>query len=138
MKIFISHAAEDTALAERLAEGLRETGLEPWLAEWEIMPGDNWAEKLGQGLSEADAMVVLLTPQSASSQHVRHEIMYALGEERFEGRLLPLVVGSTQELPADQFPWALRSKSIQWLSTTQGEEQEAAPRIAQAMGLAVA
>lgn len=138
MKIFISHAAEDKLIAERLAEGLQRAGLEPWVAEQQILPGDNWAEKSGQALAEAEAMVILLTPAGASSRQVHQEIMYALGEERFEGRLFPVVVGPSKNLPEEELPWALRSKSIQWLSTKHGKEQKAAPRIAQAVGLAVA
>lgn len=136
MKVFISHTTSDTSFAKELAQALKDAGLEPWLAEWALLPGDNWGEAIGRGLSEADAMVVLLTPESMQNRWVRNEIMYAVGEERFEGRLLPVVIGSENDLPAEQMPWVL--KTLQWLKARKGEERETARRIVAALTPAMA
>lgn len=128
MKVFISHAESDSAVALRLAAALEQAGLDPWLAEQELYPGDNWAEVIGRGLAEAEAMVVLLSPESVQSRWMRNEIVYALGEERFEGRLLPLVIGPREDLPADLVPWPLQK--FQWIQAQRGEEPEAARHIA--------
>lgn len=131
MKLFISHADADSAAALRLAAALKHAGLDPWVAEDELYPGDNWAEVIGRGLAEAEAMVVLLSAESLRSSWVRNEIAYALGEERFKDRLLPLVIGSHEELPSELVPWPLRN--LQWYEARQGEEPEIARRIAAAL-----
>jgi hypothetical protein len=61
MKVFISYASKDEALASKLVASLEEAGLDAWYKKREILPGDNWAEKISQGLKESNAMVVLLT-----------------------------------------------------------------------------
>ena len=66
MKVFISHSHETRALAKKVGESLKRAGLDVW-TEQEILPGDNWAEKIGQGLASSQAMVVLLTPEALNS-----------------------------------------------------------------------
>ncbi len=63
MQVFISYAAADEVLARGLSETLRKSGLDVW-DRTEILPGENWAEKVSKALRESQAMVVLLTPNS--------------------------------------------------------------------------
>ncbi|WP_295436755.1 toll/interleukin-1 receptor domain-containing protein [uncultured Thiodictyon sp.] len=84
MQVFISHVRADAKLAERIAQVLRDTGLQVW-DDTQILPGDNWAEKLAEGLEQSDAMVVLFTPDSAHSDAIRRsEVGYALGKKDFK------------------------------------------------------
>jgi hypothetical protein len=46
MKVFISDAHTDAPLVKKVAAGLKEAGLEVWDDTREIMPGDNWADKV--------------------------------------------------------------------------------------------
>lgn len=48
-------------------------------------------------------MIVLLSPESMRSDHVRREIEYALGDPNYEGRLFPVLVR-----PTENIPWILR------------------------------
>lgn len=136
MKIYISHSAQDSDVAKRLAHELEGSGHEAWVAETGILPGDNWGQTLGQALADSEAMVVLLTPEALSSRWVRHEITYALGNERYEGRLLPVLIGPDDKLDPDTVPWALRS--VAWLSLEAGQEAAAAKRISEALSPAFA
>jgi hypothetical protein len=54
-------------------------------------------------------MVVLLTPNlgSGGSDYVRREVEYALSSPRFEGRLIPVVLGSKDAAWLDNVPWVL-------------------------------
>ncbi len=54
-------------IARQLAHRLSDAGLKVWIPEDEILPGDNWAKKVGQALEESDLMVVLVTPQAFES-----------------------------------------------------------------------
>ena len=44
-------------------------------------------------------MVVLLSPQAMKSDWVRKEIEFALGAPQYRGRLIPVMVKSTPDIP---------------------------------------
>ncbi len=79
MKVFISHSSKDQDLAARVVSSLEKSGLDVWYDKREILPGDNWADKIAQGLRESDAMVVLLTPSALESDSVNWDIDFAPG-----------------------------------------------------------
>src|SRR5215813_11010057 len=107
MRVFISHSSKDTPVARQLARRLSEAGLKVWFPEDEILPGDNWAKKVGQALEESNLMVVLITPHAFESEWLKEEIQYALTAGRYQGRLIPVFFGSESEASSD-VPWILR------------------------------
>ena len=108
MKVFISHSQEDAAVAPRIAEGLRNWGLEGWVAEMEIMPGDNFALKIAQALDDSQAMIVVITSNTMRSSQVAWEVGYALGHQNYSGRLIPVVAGSEGDVDLSEVPGILR------------------------------
>ena len=107
MQVFISHASKDKAVARHLAHRLTDAGLKVWIPEDEILPGDNWAKKVGEALEESDLMVVLITPHAFESEWLKEEIQYALTSEHYQGRLIPVFLGDKTETSTD-VPWILR------------------------------
>src|SRR5882672_3239226 len=105
MKVFISYSSKDEALATRLVASLEAAGLDAWYQKREVLPGDNWAEKIAQGLKESNAMVVLVSADALKSDSVRSSISYALSEKAFNKRLIPVFVAGSEYLPSDQVPW---------------------------------
>ena len=99
MQVFISHSHSDSPLAARVSRALRKAGLQVWDPEVHLLPGDNWPAQVGRALEESDAMVVLLTPNSISSPHVRADMSYALGSKSYRNRLIPVAVGGREQLP---------------------------------------
>lgn len=99
--IFISHAAQDTPYAEELAAELKLHGFDAW-TDRNLLPGDNWAREIDRALREADVMVALVSPAAAQSEWVQREWQYALGREKLEGRLIPVLLGRTEISAA---PW---------------------------------
>lgn len=75
--MFISHSSEDRNIAHQLADRLSATGIDVWRDD-EILPGENWAMKVGEALERSDLMVVLVTPNSSRSESVSREVQYAL------------------------------------------------------------
>jgi hypothetical protein len=127
MKVFISHTHKDKALAKEVATALEKAGLNVWSFS-EIVPGENWAERIGQELNESDAMVVLLSSNALESQSVRFEIDYALSEKKYRKRLIPVLIGDLE----DRIPWILkRLKTINLPEHGRNEEQ--LKQIAQAL-----
>ena len=106
MKIFLSYAATDGQVADLLANALRRAGLEVWAADKEILPGDNYGLQIGRALESADAMAVLVSPESMQSASVLREINFALGASNFAGRLVPVIVRPTRSMPwiMERFP----------------------------------
>jgi hypothetical protein len=107
MKIFISHASKDAPVARQLAEQLKAAGHSVWIPENEILPGDNWAKKLGQALEDSDIIIVLVTRQAFDPESVTREIQYALTAEYIKGRLIPVFLGPESKKPS-QVPWILQ------------------------------
>jgi TIR domain-containing protein len=99
MKVFLSYASSERALAKDLSSDLSAAGHEVWLPDVELFPGDNWALKVGQALQQSNAMVVLLSPDWAKSDWIRNEVLFALGSLNYEGRAIPVVVRPTREIP---------------------------------------
>ena len=108
MKVFISHADADAALAARISEALAKSGFEVWDSDRDLLPGDNWAGKIARALEESEAMIVLLTPAAVNSPQVRREIEYALGARNYSNRLIPVVVGDRKRFPTNEIPWIVR------------------------------
>lgn len=102
MQIFLSHVQSDGAFASALSSHLEKRGFSVWSPGLEIMPGDNAWLRIGEALRKSRAMVVLLSPASMGSENVRREIEYALGDPNYEGRLFPVRVR-----PTDNIPWIL-------------------------------
>ena len=127
MQVFISHSDSDSWLAARVSEALRKTGLNVWDAQVNLLPGDNWPALVGRALEESDAMVVLLTPNSITSPHVKAEMVYALGSKSYSNRLIPVAVGAREQLPQGEIPWVVRQ--LRWvdLPNPEGGDPEIEP-----------
>lgn len=103
MQIFLSYAPADRDFAKALSSQLTRRGLSVWAADDEILPGDNVWLRIGEALRRSKAMVVLVSPDSMRSEYVRHEIEYALGQPNYEGRVFPVQIRPTEDIP-----WILR------------------------------
>jgi hypothetical protein len=103
MQVFLSYALGDRAFAEKVGEHLTSEGLKVWDAARQVVPGENWAARVGEALEASQAMVVVLSDRSPESMSVQGTIEYALAAPRFRGRLIPVVRGR-----AASVPWILR------------------------------
>lgn len=113
MQVFISCSSSDSPLAARVSKALRKTGLTVWDPAANLFPGENWPAEVGRALEESDAMVVLLTPNSIRSPHVKAEMAFALGSKSYSHRLIPVVVGRREQLPESEIPWMVRK--LRWV-----------------------
>lgn len=132
MKVFISYARKDEALAGKVAATLEEAGLDAWYDKREIMPGENWADNIAKGLKESDAMVVLLTPHALESDLVSLDIDHALSEKAYKNRLIPVLVGEPEDFSSHKIPWILKRLKMIKLPE-HGRNEEQLKQIAQAL-----
>ena len=108
-KVFISASASDAPLARELAARLYAIGIDASSPGMDALPGVNVSEAMGRALNRAEAVIVLVSPAAMKSASVRQEIQFALGEERFQDRLIPVMA---KETSAESIPWILRT--FQW------------------------
>jgi hypothetical protein len=132
MKVFISYSSKDENLATKIVESLEGAGLNAWYKKREILPGDNWAEKVASGLKESNAMVVLVSADALESDAVQSSISYALAEPAFSKRLIPVIVGGSEDLLVDKMPWILKHLHVIKLSED-GQNEEQFKELAQAL-----
>jgi hypothetical protein len=106
VRVFISHASADREIAIGIAKGLRDAGLEPWLAIDAIQTGENYAEEIFASLVASDAVVIVLSRDAVASPHVKREMNLAIDRRK---RILPfsleVALTSGNELSADWKYW---------------------------------
>ena len=127
MKVFLSYAHDDAALAGRVCKALADSGLEVTDPDRDHHPGENWAGEVARALEESEAMVVLLTPAAASSLDVKRNIEYALGSKNYTNRLIPVVVGDPNGFPVADVPWIVRRMPWFELDDAEAESPKVEP-----------
>lgn len=96
--VFISHSSADKDFARKLTSALRKSGIEVWIDEAEIKGGSSLFDRISAGLIETDYLVVILSPNSVSSEWVNREINSALLEEieKKQVRVIPVLYKSCE------------------------------------------
>src|SRR5258708_40106650 len=107
VQVFFSYVSKDEEFARALSNQLVKRGLRVWVVEDDVLPGDNIWGRIGEALETSKAMVVLLSPDSVRSENLRREIEFALGNPNYEGRVFPVLVRPTKDIP-----WILRKFKI--------------------------
>lgn len=88
--IFISHSSNDKDFVRQLALDIKGLGHEPWLDEWEIKVGECIVSKVEKGISQADYVVIVLSPSSVQSGWVDREWKAKYWEEVNNNKVLVL------------------------------------------------
>ena len=120
-QVFISHARNDYELAYYLAEELRKRGFRVW-HDIESKPGEEWTSQIESALKDSDSMIAILNQNSYSSSYVRNELEYALFNEDYKNRLLPVFIGSEDEANFVRLPWVLTK--LEYLRLPESESLE--------------
>lgn len=84
--VFLCYTKKDRILAEKIAMGLFNRGIEVWWDKWEIRAGDSIVQKINEGLGDCTHFIVLLTPRSKDKPWVNDE-MNAAFIQRLIGRV---------------------------------------------------
>lgn len=94
-KVFLSHASEDKdRFVVDFARQLRESGVDVWLDQWEMKPGDSLVDKIfEEGLKEARAVIIVLSTTSVQKPWVREELNASVVNRISRGtKLIPVVI----------------------------------------------
>lgn len=80
--VFISYSRKDERFARQLATALSVRGFDVWIDVEDIPPGMKWSSAIQQGLDTANAMVVVISPDSMASTNVEDEWQYFLDQRK--------------------------------------------------------
>jgi formylglycine-generating enzyme required for sulfatase activity len=119
-KIFLAHAREDKPQVRKLYADLTARGLDPWLDEVDLVPGQIWKEEIPRAIRQAGIFLACLSSGSAGKVgYVQNEFRLALSAfgERPPGSiyLIPVRLDDC-DVPDLQIPdRGLSLQDIQWV-----------------------
>src|SRR4051794_35478437 len=87
LRVFISYSRYDLRFADQLNAALRACGFNGGMDRHGISGGEDWKRRLGTLISEADTVVFVLSPTSASSEICAWEVEEGT---RLGKRILPV------------------------------------------------
>ena len=95
--LFISYSRKDYYFAESLAFHLLRRGIQAWLDVKDLTPGGFWERDLEAALDAAGCFVLVASPESVKSPHVRKEWERA----RSQGKRIVIVLRRGVRLPQE-------------------------------------
>lgn len=70
---------------------LRRHGVPVWYSHISILGMQQRHDEIGAALQRCDWFLLILTPHSVESMWVKRELLFALQQDRFENRIVPLL-----------------------------------------------
>ena len=90
LKVFLCHASGDKPPVRELYKRLVAEGVDAWLDQEKLLPGQDWRLEIPRAVQEADVVVICLSKKSITKEgYVQKEIKFALdiAEEKPEGTI---------------------------------------------------
>ena len=105
-EVFLSHSDRNRAFVTRLATVLERHGIPYWYSQRNIRGAQQWHDEIGAALARCDWFILVVSPAAVGSKWVKRELVYALQEDRYKGKIVPLLYR-----PCDykQLSWTLPS-----------------------------
>lgn len=101
-KVFISHASEDKErFVLAFGKKLRSKGVDAWIDEWEMHPGDSLVNKIfEEGIGQSDVVIVVLSENSIGKKWVMEELNSATLRRIEENvRIIPVIINDFITVP---------------------------------------
>ena len=102
--IFISYNQADSDFSEILHNKLEQNGFTVWRDVAGLRGGEDWRKGIDDGIKQAFALIVVMTPEAKASEYVTYERAFAWGSGV---KVIPLLLEQTQLHP--------RLESLQYL-----------------------
>lgn len=79
LRVFLCHGSEDKPTVREIYSKLLADGIQPWLDEMDLLPGQDWNEEIIKAVRTCDAILVCLSSKSVRKEgYIQKEIMFAL------------------------------------------------------------
>lgn len=89
-RVLLCHSSEDKPAVRRLYQRLRADGVNPWLDEEDLLPGQDWEREITNAVRASSVVIICLSGGSvAKTGYVQREIRQALkvADEHPEGQI---------------------------------------------------
>ena len=93
-EVFLSHSSLDRTFADSIADTLRNHGIPVWYSITNILGAQQWHDEIGEALDRCDWFVVILSPNSVQSTWVKRELTFALNNNKYNDKIIPLIYQS--------------------------------------------
>ena len=103
-QIFISYSKKDSEFSYKLADDLESAGFKVWI-DRSIGGGEDWRKSIERNLRASGEVIIVVSPNSMTSEWVTHEGSLAYGWEK---NLFPVLIEPVASLP----PWL---EEYQWI-----------------------
>ena len=90
LKVFLCHASGDKPQVRTLYKRLLTEGVDAWLDQEKLLPGQDWRVEIPRAVQEADVVVVCLSTKSITKEgYIQKEIKFALdsADEKPDGTI---------------------------------------------------
>jgi hypothetical protein len=100
-RIFISYAREDGASADRLFSELTSRGFAAWLDNHNLLPGQNWQQRIEDAIASADFVIACFSTHSVKKRggfqvEIRHALHFADSRPLDEVYFIPVRLDKCQ------------------------------------------
>lgn len=92
MAIFISYSYNDKDFVDKLAANLVKKKARVWIDRWELNVGDSIIDKIQEAIQESDALIVVISKASMTSDWCKKELSSGFLRELEEQRVVVLPV----------------------------------------------
>jgi hypothetical protein len=95
LRIFLAHAKEDKPMVRDLRKRLSDAGVDVWLDEVKLLPGQKWRSEISKAIRNSDAFLACLSKIAVSKVgYVNYEFKEAMlkADEQPEGKIFVIPV----------------------------------------------
>jgi hypothetical protein len=79
IRVFVSYDRADGEFVDELVKRIQSEGFEVWKDSHSLNAGDDWRAQIDEGIRQAAALIVVMTPEARESEYVSYEWACALG-----------------------------------------------------------
>jgi len=101
----------------KLVQALRAHGVRAWYSEAHIVGAQQWHDEIGRALARCDWFLLILSPAAVKSKWVKRELLFALQDDRYLERIVPIL-----RKPCDYLALSWTLGSFQWVDFTEDFE----------------
>src|SRR5512135_1471608 len=105
--VFLSYNSDDGPAVEELAVRLRRAGIEPWLDEWNLIPGQECQPAMERALADSATCAVFIGPKGLGpwqEEEMRAAIDRRVGERGDRFRVIPVLLPGTERPERGKLP----------------------------------
>ena len=88
-QVFITYSRKDKDFTQRLAESLKNSGVNVWIDFERMTVSEGWMDEIVQGIQSSDGYIFILSPDSLKSKVAAEELKIAVDNTK---RIIPIVI----------------------------------------------